>query len=107
MEIEKCEVHPDRKLTHRVLGEVDSFGAEYIEMCDECFAEHVREQNTPQQYRCEWCDNTVCEPPKRSRDYDEGSYGRMYVVCRACLDRRNREALEALQERYPEEYWDE
>ena len=31
-----CDDHTDRPATRRVQGETDSFGCEYIDMCDEC-----------------------------------------------------------------------
>ena len=32
----KCDTHPDRDAIRRIQGETDSFGCEYIDMCQEC-----------------------------------------------------------------------
>lgn len=35
-----CYTHHDIKATHRICSEADSFGAEYYNMCDQCWNEH-------------------------------------------------------------------
>lgn len=36
-----CDVHSDILATHRVQGETDSFGCEYIDWCSECYSKHL------------------------------------------------------------------
>ncbi len=45
-----CDDHQDRPATHRVQGETDSFGCEYIDWCDECYEGYLkyREENPPE-----------------------------------------------------------
>lgn len=45
-----CDDHPDRPATHRVQGETDSFGCEYIDWCQECHDKYLaeREANPPE-----------------------------------------------------------
>lgn len=63
-----CDDHPDRPAVHRVQGETDSFGCEYIDWCQECYDKY-------QQYLC---DNPVSQRPTHDAyeyadadDYDE------------------------------------
>lgn len=95
----KCDEHPDRPATHRVQGETDSFGCELIDMCDECHATYKREMAETAVERatgtCEWCRKQATDL-RSTRDYEEGSYGRLYDVCAACRKRANDEAQEEL-----------
>lgn len=94
-----CDAHPDRPATHRVQGETDSFGCELNDMCEECYAEHkaVMAETAAERATgtCEWCGNHATDL-RSTRDYDEGSYGRLYDVCFACRKRANDEAQEEL-----------
>ncbi|VWB08175.1 hypothetical protein [Burkholderia lata] len=98
-----CDDHPDRPATHRVQGETDSFGSELNDMCDECYAEYkaamaetAAERATG---RCDWCDRHATDL-RSARDYDEGSYGRVYDVCAACRKRQNDDLQEELDRYY-------
>jgi len=51
-----CDDHQDRPATHRIQGETDSFGCEYIDWCDECYTNYLKYLE----------DN----PPERSYSYD-------------------------------------
>jgi hypothetical protein len=101
-----CDDHPDRPATHRVQGETDSFGCELIDMCDECHAEHKKEmaESAAERARgtCDWCRQPATDLRPR-RDYEEGSSGRVYDVCGACVRRQNEEATRELEE---SGYWD-
>ena len=93
-----CDRHPDRAAVARIQGETDSMGAELNDMCQQCLdedREFLRTFDTSG--ACEWCGNFS---PKRSnrRDYDEGMAGRIYLVCRPCIDREEEEALRELEE---------
>ena len=86
LEGEWCEEHPDRPATIRVQGETDSFGAEYIFFCEECYQAFIKEAEEPQEHQCEWCKATTtdCTP---FRDWTEGSCGPVYMVCLKCRHR--------------------
>lgn len=84
-----CDQHPDRPAVTRIQGETDSFGAELIDMCQECLDEDRREQaEADHSGVCEWCGNHAPRLRPR-RDYEEGMYGRVYDVCDACIKREN------------------
>lgn len=95
-----CDTHPDRVATQRVQGETDSFGCEMHDMCEECYAEHKKEMAETAAERatgtCEWCTNHATDL-RNARDYEEGSYGRLYRVCGACIKKRNDEAEAELE----------
>ena len=90
-----CDDHPARPATYRVQGETDSFGCEMIDMCDECYAEHRAAMAASAAERatgtCEWCGKHATDL-RSTRDYEEGSYGRVYDVCLACRKQANDEA---------------
>src|SRR5579862_9487643 len=82
-----CDCHPDRLAVARVQGETDSFGCEMIDMCEDCVAAYREECRTEDSSgTCDWCRQ---EAEKRfyRRDIDEGSFGPVYQVCRACVDK--------------------
>lgn len=81
----KCDEHPDRDAVRRIQGETDSFGCEYHDMCQECHDEYVREANSADYSgKCNWCGKHV-ERLIPHRDIEEGSYGRVYEVCKPCI----------------------
>ena len=91
-----CDDHPDRPAVRRVQGETDSFGSEMHDMCQECYDEHKAER---EKYRaeaatgtCDWCKSHATDLRPR-RDWEEGSCGRVYDVCGACV-KREMDALE-------------
>lgn len=90
-----CDRHPDRKAVIRIQGETDSFGCEMNDMCEECATEHRAYLKSPEaaEHRkgiCEWCKNPADDLRDR-RDYEEGTCGRVYRVCGACVKRENAE----------------
>lgn len=60
--------------THELAGETDSFGTEWISVCDK----HKEELNAEETYTCDVCGS---EEGFRSRDPSEGSHGRVYYRC--------------------------
>lgn len=93
-----CDDHPDIPATIRVQGETDSFGSEMIDMCDKCYTDYKAEQkDLDLSGNCEWCKN---EAPRlfHRRDYDEGLYGRVYLVCQPCITKQNQRALEEMED---------
>lgn len=82
----KCDEHQDRDAVRRVQGETDSFGCEYSDMCQECHDEYVRESNLADYSgKCNWCGKHV-ELLVPHRDIEEGSFGRVYEVCKPCIN---------------------
>ncbi|MFL9904547.1 hypothetical protein PQR71_41545 [Paraburkholderia fungorum] len=98
-EARTCDDHPDRPATYRIQGETDSFGSELHDMCDECYTEHRAAMAATAAERatgmCEWCGKHATDL-RSTRDYEEGSYGRLYDVCFACRKRANDKAQEEL-----------
>lgn len=84
-----CDEHDDRQSVRRVQGETDSFGAEYIDMCQECFDAYRNRDTTEERTgMCDWCKQSATDLRSR-RDYDEGMSGPVYRVCGACVKREN------------------
>jgi hypothetical protein len=103
-----CDDHSDRPATHRVQGETDSFGAEYHDMCDECYAEHKKAMEESKAERatgtCDWCKRPAFDLRPR-RDFEEGMGGPVYDVCGACVKAENERLEEELSDR-DDDYWD-
>ncbi|HAX4198098.1 TPA: hypothetical protein JZE14_003535 [Escherichia coli] len=96
----KCDVHPDRDAVRRVQGETDSFGCEYHDMCQECHVEYVRESQTADYFgKCNWCGKHA-EILIPHRDIEECSYGRVYEVCKPCIDAERQRWEEEDEERW-------
>jgi hypothetical protein len=91
----------DAPATVRVQGETDSFGSEQHDLCAAC-ARKMRSEDNDTSGWCDWC---KAEAEKRiwTRDYDEGSGGPVYHVCRPCYDRQQQAIREEL-DRYEDEY---
>jgi hypothetical protein len=88
-----CDQHPDRPAVARIQGETDSFGCELNDMCQECADEYRAWQRSPEATagQCEWCKQQATDL-RVTRDYDEGTHGRVYSVCGACRRRADDEA---------------
>lgn len=96
-----CDDHPDRPAIRRVQGETDSFGCEFLDLCDECMAELRKHAQDARSGVCDWCHMEATDL-RPARDYDEGMSGRVYDVCGSCIKRRNDEAREEL-DRYDDQ----
>lgn len=88
-----CDNHPDRAAVVRVQGETDSFGAEYIHMCEGCKQAHdEHRQRLDGGLWVGLCGKCNAEAPLFPvRDFDEGTRGPVYYRCAPC-----RRAFEAL-----------
>jgi len=80
-----CDTHEDRPAVKRIQGETDSFGCEYVCMCQECvdqFRANQAEEFARPRY-CQWC---KCEKTgvTKYRDAEEGAGGPVYDVCSDC-----------------------
>ncbi len=102
-----CYTHHDVKATHRICSEADSFGAEYWNMCDQCWDERQKaikaKNEDPEQWdSCRKCRKKV---PRLSsyRDPDEGMHGPVYEACPDCVSKfwkRYQEECEMLDDDY-------
>lgn len=103
-----CDQHPDRPAVVRLQGETDSFGSELWDMCRECLDEHRKAMADPDARTgtCGWCKGHATDL-RPARDYDEGSYGRVYDVCGACIKRVNDEAECELEANGHYDAWDD
>lgn len=101
-----CDTHEERPAFKRVQGETDSWGCEFVDMCQECYTSFVNRDRTEEQTgTCEWCHTHATDLRKR-RDADEGMAGRLYDVCGACVKRDN-ERLQAELDDEPEFIYDD
>ena len=81
-----CDEHPDTPAFRRVQGETDSFGAEWIDLCQPCVNKHKSSSKLYAQGYCDWCYTEATDLRPR-RDFEEGMYGRVYDVCGSCIDK--------------------
>jgi hypothetical protein len=69
-------------------------------MCDECYAAYKSEVAATAVERatgtCDWCKRPATDL-RQKRDFEEGSYGRLYDVCRACVIAENKRLDEELE----------
>ncbi len=95
-----CDDHPERLAVKRIQGETDSFGCEYICMCQEC-----ADQNSA--YKAELqggnhigsCSCGAQNVPLfAKRDWEEGSSGPVYYKCRPCLKEWNEQDAKDFEE---------
>lgn len=87
----------NKPATHKLCFEADSFGSDYAYLCDEHFEEErkaLSEQDTSG--KCDWCKQ---ESEKRysRRDIEEGSHGRVYDVCKPCIEKQEQAWKEELE----------
>lgn len=83
---------------HKLCFEADSFGADYAYLCDEHLEEEreaMRNQDTSG--KCDWC-KQPSEKRFSHRDIEEGQGGRVYDVCRPCIDKERQSWRDDLEE---------
>ena len=97
-----CDMHPDRPAVRRMQGETDSFGAEYLDLCQECLDKMAKHEAENRAGCCDWCGQHATDLRPR-RDMDEGMAGRVYDVCGACVRKENESLQAELDER---DYYD-
>ncbi len=85
-----CDEHPDRKAVVCIQGETDSFGADFAYMCEECRQADIAYKRSEEASSgtCDWCKMEVTTLAY-TRDYEEGTNGPVYKVCKPCRDRRD------------------
>lgn len=97
-----CDNHQDRPSVRRVQGETDSFGAEYLDLCQECLDELKKHEAESRTGRCDWCGKQATDLRPR-RDFEEGLAGRVYDVCGECVRKENESLRAEMDER---DYYD-
>lgn len=101
-----CDEHPTVAALTSVQGETDSFGAEYMYLCRACLDNHVKSiADNPVEGYCDRCDSFFVGLVNR-RDIEEGSYGRVYKLCKSCID-QDREDSKRDYPEYEEDYTDD
>ena len=89
------EDHQGRDAVAKIQGETDSFGCEFIYMCQECYDDFQSSGDSMAIGVCDWCGiDSINRAP--TRDIDEGSSGPVYYVCRACVIMQNNEMQKEL-----------
>ena len=88
-----CETHSDRLAVKRICSEADSFGAEYMNFCQECWDDYQQgleeKQADPEQWdTCSECGNKASRLISY-RDMDEGMHGPVYEHCGDCHSKMN------------------
>ncbi|MHA2180094.1 MAG: hypothetical protein ACXAAH_01585 [Promethearchaeota archaeon] len=84
----------DNVATHRMQGETDSFGAEYMYYCKSCLAKCQEDIDKSEEDNCEWCHTKASLQPVR--DFEEGLSGPVYYVCSSCAHKQNKRMQEEL-----------
>ena len=88
-----CENHSDRKAVKRICSEADSFGAEYMNFCQECWDNYQQglkeKEEDPEQW--DTCPECKKKTPRliSYRDMDEGMHGPVYEHCEECHSKMN------------------
>jgi hypothetical protein len=81
-----CDDHPDRPAVGRVQGETDSFGSEMHDLCQECLDDSTANAQQARSESCERC-KAAATDLRMHCDWEDGSCGRIYQVCGACVSR--------------------
>ncbi len=88
-----CENHSDRKAVKRICSEADSFGAEYMNFCQECWDNYQQSLKEKEEDPEQW---DTCPECKKAaprlisyRDMDEGMHGPVYEHCGECHSKMN------------------
>jgi len=94
-----CDTHEDRPAVKRVQGETDSFGCEYVCVCQECLdgMHKYRADQLKVERLCHWCKKLKLGV-RPHRDMDEGMCGPLYDVCSDCITAENEAAAAQMAE---------
>lgn len=88
-----CESHSDRKAVKRICSEADSFGAEYMNFCQECWDNYQQNLKEKEEDPSRWetCPECNKAAPRliSYRDMDEGMHGPVYEHCEDCHSKMN------------------
>ena len=88
-----CENHSDRKAVKRICSEADSFGAEYMNFCQECWDNYQQGLKEKEEDPEQWDTCSACKKKAPRlisyRDMDEGMHGPVYEHCEECHSKMN------------------
>lgn len=77
--------------THDLVIEADAFGSETVPYCSEHGKVEQEDFNAGNKSGdCDWCKASGVAVSYR-RDFEEGSHGKVYEVCRPCIDKQLKE----------------
>lgn len=82
--------------TRCLQGETDSFGAEWADLCDDCYAIERERRRKDRAGDCDWCKQHT-DALIWTRNYDEGMHGSTYRVCKSCYNKQQRALKEELR----------
>lgn len=105
-----CETHPDREAVKRICSEADSFGAEYMNFCQECWDNYQQGLKEKEEDPEQWDTCTECKKKAPRlisyRDMDEGMHGPVYEHCGECHSKMNARIAEedAMYDTYEDDY---
>ena len=105
-----CENHSDRKAVKRICSEADSFGAEYMNFCQECWDNYQQglkeKEEDPEQW--DTCPECKKKAPRliSYRDMDEGMHGPVYEHCEECHSKMNARIAEEEAHYNDDDYYD-
>ena len=105
-----CENHSDRKAVKRICSEADSFGAEYMNFCQECWDNYQQglkeKEEDPEQW--DTCPECKKNAPRliSYRDMDEGMHGPVYEHCEECHSKMNARIAEEEAYYNDDDYYD-
>lgn len=90
-----CEDNCNNDATHAVASEVDSFGVEWLFLCEEHITPFRSNHKKPTIGICDWCHAEDVEI-RPMRDFEEGDAGGVYDVCLKCRQRKNKQLSEEM-----------
>ena len=105
-----CENHSDRKAVKRICSEADSFGAEYMNFCQECWDNYQQGLKEKEEDPEQWDTCTECKKKASRlisyRDMDEGMHGPVYEHCEECHSKMNARIAEEEAYYNDDDYYD-
>ena len=90
-----CDNHPDKPATKRVVGEVDQYGYEASDFCDDCFAIYEKIKLGKDNV-CDWCGcHSDHLRPMTVTDNQDNTIDK---VCDRCIAKQIHEAVGQMEE---------
>lgn len=94
----------DKLATHRIQAAADSFGTEWADLCDDCYAKERERRRQERGGKCEWCSKKSDELFS-TRDVDEGMCGATYHICLICYNKQQDAIQKELEDYDPYLYY--
>jgi hypothetical protein len=93
----RCDHHSHRPAAGRLQGETDSMGSEMHDLCHECLDKARAAFKPYASGFCDWC-LARADDLRNRRDWEEGTSGRIYRVCGACVKREAKRLAEMYED---------